>query len=134
MVIAIQVLNFNVRKEVYFAEIEIEPLNQASTRTPVVASISRFPSVERDISIVVSEDVPWAAIERSVRAVGGDLLEELSLFDVFRHERIGMNRKALGISLRFRAANRTLSAEEVEEKQAACLTRLSEAFGATLRG
>jgi phenylalanyl-tRNA synthetase beta chain len=125
---------FNIRKEVYFSEIEIEPLNQASTRAHVVASISRFPSVERDISIVVSEDVPWAAIERSVRAVGGELLEELNLFDVFRHERIGLNRKALGISLRFRAANRTLSAEEVEEKQAACLTHLSEAFGATLRG
>ncbi len=125
---------FNIRKEVYFSEIEIEPLNQASIRPLVVASISRFPSVERDISIVVSEDIPWAAIERSVRAVGGELLEELNLFDVFRHERIGLNRKALGISLRFRAANRTLSAEEVEEKQAACLTRLSEAFGATLRG
>lgn len=125
---------FNVRKEVFFAEIKIEPLNQASTRTLVAASISRFPSVERDISVVVSEDVPWAAIERSLRAVGGELLEELSLFDVFRHERIGLNRKALGISLRFRAANRTLSAEEVEEKQASCITRLSEAFGATLRG
>jgi len=126
--------HFNVRKEVFYAEIEIEPLNQASSRTLGVASISRFPSVERDISVIVSEDVPWAAIERSVRAVGGELLEELSLFDVFRHERIGLNRKALGISLRFRAANRTLSSEEVKEKQSACLKRLSEAFGATLRG
>ena len=125
---------FNVRKEVFFAEIEIEPLNQTNLRTLVVGSISRFPSVERDISIVVSEDIPWAGIERSLRAVGGELLEELSLFDVFRHERIGLNRKALGIALRFRAGNRTLSAEEVEKKQAACLTRLSEEFGATLRG
>ncbi len=125
---------FDIRSEVYFAEVGIEPLGRAGFRMAAIAPISRFPVVERDLSIVVSEDVPWAAVERNVREAGGELLEDMSLFDVFRHEGLGPDRKALGISLRFRAPDRTLSAEEVEEKQAACLARLSEAFGATLRG
>jgi len=124
---------FDIRNEVYISELEIETLSQVRSPAITAVPISRFPAVERDLSIVVSEEVPWATIEKAVRKAGGELLEELSLFDVFRHERIGPNRKALGFSLRFRAKDHTLSAEEVEDILAASFQRLSQGFGATLR-
>lgn len=124
---------FNIRNEVFFAELEIEPLYKSGSPRKTAASLSRFPVVERDISVIVSEETSWASLERTVREAGGDLLEEVNLFDIFRHKQLGQNRKAFGIALRFRASDRTLSTEEVEEIQAGCLKRLSEDFGAKLR-
>lgn len=125
--------HFDIRSDVFFAELEVESFKKVPSHADAIVPLSKFPAVERDLSIVVAEDVPWAAVEGVIREAGGELLEGLGLFDVFRHERLGPSRKALGISLRFRAPDRTLSAEEVERIQSVCLKELSGAFGATLR-
>jgi phenylalanyl-tRNA synthetase beta chain len=79
--------------------------------------------------VVVPEDVPAAEVETAVREGAGDLLERMSLFDVYRGEQIGEGNKSLALRLEFRAADRTLTDEEVAERRAAVERELSEIGG-----
>ena len=88
--------------------------------------------VRQDIAVVVPEDVPAARVEEAVRAGGGDLLESLAVFDLYRGDQVGAGRKSLALRLEFRAPDRTLTDEEVAERRAA-IEREVEALGGGLR-
>ena len=96
-------------------------------------AVSTFPAVVQDIAVVLDEDVPAADVEDVVRAAGGDLLERLRLFDVYRGEQVGEGSKSLALRLEFRASNRTLTDEEVAEVRARIESELGE-LGGKLRG
>jgi phenylalanyl-tRNA synthetase beta chain len=95
--------------------------------------VSTFPAVVQDIAVVVDDDVPAADVEATVRAAGGDLLERLRLFDVYRGEQVGEGSKSLALRLEFRAPDRTLTDEEVAEVRARIEQDLAE-LGGKLRG
>ena len=82
--------------------------------------------------MVVPEDVPAARVEAAVREGGGDLLESLRVFDLYRGEQVGAGRKSLALRLEFRAPDRTLTDEEVAERRAA-IEREIEKLGGGLR-
>ena len=69
-----------------------------------------------------------------MRAAGGELLEDVALFDVFRAESLGGGRKSLAFSLRFRAPDRTLTDAEIAELRTAAIDAVTSTHGATLRG
>ncbi|MCB1027521.1 MAG: phenylalanine--tRNA ligase subunit beta, partial [Microthrixaceae bacterium] len=75
--------------------------------------VSRYPAAVMDLAFVVDEAVPAAALRRALTEAGGDLLERLSLFDEFRGDSIGEHHKSLAWSVTLRAADRTLSDDEV---------------------
>jgi phenylalanyl-tRNA synthetase beta chain len=93
---------------------------------------SMFPAVVQDIAVVVDEDVPAAEVEEAIREAGGDLLERVALFDLYRGEQVGEGRKSLALRLEFRAPDRTLTDEEVAERRAEIERRLAE-IGGSLR-
>ncbi len=97
-------------------------------------SISPFPPVLLDVALVVDEHVPSADLADALRDGAGDLLEEVSLFDVYSGEQVGEGRRSLAYQLRFRAPDRTLTAEEANEARDAAVAAASERFGAVLRG
>jgi phenylalanyl-tRNA synthetase beta chain len=101
--------------------------------TDVYGDVTSFPAVLQDIAVVVAEDVPAAAVVEAVRAGGGDLLAGVELFDVYRGEQVGEAEKSLALRLSFRAADRTLTDEEVAERRAAIEAALAE-IGGRLRG
>ena len=101
--------------------------------TPGYRPVSTFPAVIQDIAVVVAEDVPAADVEAAVRTAGGDLLERLRLFDVYRGEQVGEGSKSLALRLEFRAPDRTLTDEEVVEVRARIEQELAE-IGGKLRG
>ena len=96
-------------------------------------NISRFPSIRRDISIIVSEAVSYRSIQTSIRSVAPDFLNEIVLFDVFQDERIGIDHKSFALGLLFQAASHTLTDEEVEEAIEVILSSLNIQYGAKLR-
>lgn len=103
---------------VLVAEIEID-LSQ-SGELGATREIPRFPATCRDIAVVAPLSLPFASIEKELRAANEKLLESISPFDVFTDpsgEKLPADRKSLAISLTFRASDRTLTNEEV---QAAC--------------
>ena len=94
--------------------------------------MTSVPAVRQDVAVVVPEEVPAASVEAAVRAGGGDLLESLSVFDLYRGEQVGDGRKSLALRLEFRAPDRTLTDEEVAERRAA-IEREVERLGGGLR-
>jgi phenylalanyl-tRNA synthetase beta chain len=88
--------------------------------------------VIQDIAVVVDDDVLAAEVEAAVREGGGELLERVTLFDVYRGEQVGEGKKSLALRLEFRAPDRTLTDEEVAELRAA-IERALEELGGKLR-
>ena len=75
-------------------------------------SVSPFPAVFQDVSLVVDDDADASAVVAAVRDGAGELLEDVRLFDVYTGPQIGEGRKSLTLALRFRAADRTLTEDE----------------------
>ncbi|MGW4097896.1 MULTISPECIES: phenylalanine--tRNA ligase subunit beta [unclassified Mycobacterium] len=97
-------------------------------------SVSPFPAVFQDISVVVGDEVAAAAVVDAVRDGAGELLEDVRLFDVYTGPQIGEGRKSLTLALRFRAADRTLTEDEASAARDAAVAVAGERVGAVLRG
>jgi len=113
-------------------ELDLECL-MASSKEPQYFDIPRFPALQIDIALVVSEDVGCAQVEEVIREAGGPLLRELRLFDLYRGEQVGEGYKSLAFSLTFYALNRTLTDEEVLALRDGIVKALVEKLGARLR-
>ena len=96
--------------------------------------VSPFPAVFQDLSLVVASDVPAQAVIDAVRDGAGELLEDVSLFDVFTGTQVGEGRKSLTLALRFRAGDRTLTEDEASAARDSALAVAGERLGAQLRG
>ena len=114
-------------------ELDVDALAEIVTKAPGYEPVSTFPAVIQDIAVVVGDDVPAADVEAAVRIGGGDLLERLRLFDVYRGEQVGEGSKSLALRLEFRAPDRTLTDDEVAEVRGRIEQDLAE-LGGKLRG
>ncbi|MFI2485945.1 phenylalanine--tRNA ligase subunit beta [Promicromonospora kroppenstedtii] len=116
-------------------EVDLTVLVGAASGEPVSATpVSAFPAAKEDFAFVVDGDVPAEAVRSAIVAGAGELLEDVALFDVFTGEQVGEGKKSLAYSLRLRAADRTLSAQEVRAVRDAVVESASEKVGAVLRG
>jgi len=115
-------------------EVDLDVL-VAAAGTPVQARpVSPQPVVKEDVALVVAADVPSALVGRALREGGGELLEDVRLFDVYTGEQVGEGRKSLAFALRMRAPDRTLTAEESASVRRAAVALAAERHGAVLRG
>ncbi|GAA1561508.1 phenylalanine--tRNA ligase subunit beta [Streptomyces globosus] len=115
-------------------ELDLDRL-AAAGGTPVESPrISSFPVATQDVALIVDASVPAADVEAALRKGAGELLESLRLFDVFTGEQVGEGKKSLAYALRFRAADRTLTAEESTAARVAAVALTAERTGAVLRG
>ncbi len=96
-------------------------------------SVSRFPSVRRDLAVVIDRTVPAGDVESAVREVLASVLTEFTVFDLYDGERIDSNKKSLGIGLTLQHASRTLVDNETNAFIDAVVGCLAERFGARLR-
>ena len=95
--------------------------------------LPRFPAVERDLAVVVSEEVPAVALLATIAAAGGELLESLTAFDEYRAAQLGEGVRSIAFALTFRSPERTLTDSEVDSLMASIRTRLETAHGARPR-
>jgi phenylalanyl-tRNA synthetase beta chain len=102
-------------------------------RTPDARPVSRFPSADVDIALVVADEVAADDVAAVLARAGGELLESVELFDVFRGGPVGEGRRSLAFRLRFCADDRTLTDEEVGRQRLACIDAAGAAVGAVLR-
>ncbi|MFF1797963.1 phenylalanine--tRNA ligase subunit beta, partial [Kitasatospora sp. NPDC058263] len=97
-------------------------------------AVSAFPVATQDVALIVDGAVPAAEVEAALRAGAGELLEAIRLFDVFTGEQVGEGKKSLAYALRFRAADRTLTADEASAAREAAVAEAVARTGAVLRG
>jgi phenylalanyl-tRNA synthetase beta chain len=114
-------------------EIDAAPLIAAATvGEERYEDVTTFPAVYQDLAVVVPAAVPASDVRAAVMAGGGELLRAAEVFDLFEGEQLGEGRKSLALNLEFRAADRTLTDEEVAERREAIKAKLDE-IGGSLR-
>jgi phenylalanyl-tRNA synthetase beta chain len=101
-------------ERVIVAEVAVAGLSGGSPAPVRAVAPSRVPSVERDLAVVVADDVPAAAVAATIRDRAGGLLTDLRLFDVYRGAPLPDDRKSLAWRLTLQATDRTLTDAEVE--------------------
>jgi phenylalanyl-tRNA synthetase beta chain len=114
-------------------ELELTRL-QAAMPGPVQApGISGYPVATQDVALLVPDFTPVADVEAALRDGAGELLESIRLFDVYTGEQVGEGNKSLAYTLRFRAPDRTLTAEETTAARDAAVALAADRVGAQLR-
>lgn len=122
------------RQRVGWLEIDLGlVLSTLARRSPLAAPVSRFPSSDIDLAFVVADDVPAAALSSTLRRAGGELLESVRLFDVYRGPGVPPGTRSLAYRLRFCAFDRTLTDAEVGELRQHCIDEIASAHAGTLR-
>jgi phenylalanyl-tRNA synthetase beta chain len=103
-------------------------------RTVAYEDVTSFPEIREDLAVVVSEEVPAAAVIELVRDTGAPLLQSAEVFDVYRNpERLGEGNVSLALRLSYRAPDRTLTDEEVAGKRKAISDALAAKLGGKVR-
>jgi phenylalanyl-tRNA synthetase beta chain len=131
-------LHPSVRRElglptpVFVFEIALAALSTA--RVPGYAPVSRFPSVRRDIAVVVSDEVGVGRLLDGIRRNSPATLNDSAVFDLYRGEGVVAGKKSVAIGLTFRSDSRTLDDTEVDGFVEAIVGGLEAEFGAELRG
>jgi phenylalanyl-tRNA synthetase beta chain len=122
-----------LRDAVCVAEVDLAPLGDVAQFVPRVTRIPEQPAMQRDLNFVLAEDVTWQALAIEVERHAGPLLEQVRFAGQFRGPQLGAGKKSYVVSLTFRAANRTLTSDEVDTVQQQIVAGCSQALSATLR-
>ncbi|WP_314173302.1 phenylalanine--tRNA ligase subunit beta [Streptomyces winkii] len=115
-------------------ELDLDAVERAGGDVVTAPRVSAFPVATRDVALVVDESVPAERVEAALREGAGELLESVRLFDVFTGEQLGGGKKSLAYALRFRAVDRTLTADEASAARDAAVDSAVGRTGAALRG
>lgn len=100
---------------------------------PAFSPLSSFPSVRRDLALIVEESVTAGAIARTIENVAGELLQDLRVFDVYRGKGVDSGRKSVALGLTLQDSSRTLNDTEVTDIIEKVVATLGKELGATLR-
>ncbi len=123
---------FDIKKNVFAFEIDLEPL--LSREIPFVKETSRFPSVRRDIAVLMPDDVTFDKVEKCIKSAAGPYLERVIVFDVYAGEKLKDGYKSLAIGLIFNNVSSTLRDEDVDPAIQGVVSELEHHLGAQLRG
>jgi phenylalanyl-tRNA synthetase beta chain len=95
--------------------------------------LPKFPPADRDIAVVVDEGLTYRTIRAEIERAGGELIEEITLFDVYLGKQVPPGKKSLAYSIRYRSTEKTLTDEEVDEVHRKVVSELEKNLGITLR-
>lgn len=123
---------YDIAERVYIVDLELDKICKRANFVVKYKGIAKFPSVNRDLSLVMDRDITAYTVESVIRARSGKILEEIRLFDIYEGDRIEDGKKSLAYSLIFRDKNKTLEEADITKKISEILEGLSE-IGVTLR-
>ena len=109
------------------------PREPVARTTPMYRPLSPFPGVDRDLALLVPYDVPTSSVSNEIRDVGGTLLEQVTVFDLYRGDGVAEGHRSLGFRLRLQAWDRTLKDEEVDRVVEKIVKHLQEGLGVEQR-
>lgn len=119
--------------DTYVAEISLESLYTHSGHVAVYKDLPRFPAMQRDIALVLDQNVEVDKLITLIKQEAGQLLEAVDVFDVFTGSKLGENKKSIAISLVYRHKERTLTDEEITTLHQKVVSSLEQTFNAELR-
>ncbi|HEX4951074.1 MAG TPA: phenylalanine--tRNA ligase subunit beta [Blastocatellia bacterium] len=124
---------YKFKQPVFIAEINFGALLQTEAREARYQPLPKFPTVSRDIAVLIDRSVSWAEIAGTIQSLSLPQLENLRLFDLYVGPELPAGKHSLALSLRLRAADRTLTEAEINELYERVVMTLQAQFGAELR-
>jgi phenylalanyl-tRNA synthetase beta chain len=125
---------FSIKQPVYTLYIDWEKLiSFTNNKETIYQPVSKFPQVQRDLSILIDKKVAYGEIENVVKSLQIKKLENLQLFDVFENEKLGENKKSLAINFTFIDKEKTLTDDEVETMLNKIISNLETKLNAIIR-
>ncbi len=124
---------YGMKKPMLIGEINLDKVIEHVTDEKQYEPLPKYPAVDRDLAIVVSQDVLVAEIESIVKDIGKDLLESFKVFDIYEGDQIEEGKKSIAFSLVFRRQDRTLKEEEIQEIVSKIRGALEEKLNASVR-
>jgi len=125
--------NYRLSERVYIMQVNLEEIIRVAGGLKEYKPLPKYPAIERDIAIVVPQDILAADVYADIRKNAGTLLDKISLFDVYQGEQIKSGYKSMAFSLRFQASDRTLTDEEVNAIHEKIAESLKNNYNAELR-
>lgn len=122
---------FELSGTVCLLEIDLEKLLTKVTGVKEYQSVPRFPGATRDIALVLDEQVPYRSVEEIIR--DSPLVTQTVLFDIYRGDPVPEGKKSFAVRIIYQSPTRTLTDEEVDQRQQRMLDKLQQELGATLR-
>ena len=107
--------NFDIDTDCFVAEIDVLPLFENVNDNIKYKALPKFPAAERDIAVLVDKTALVGDLEATIAKASGQLLESIKLFDVYEGDRIPEDKKSVAFAISFRAADRSLTSEEVNK-------------------
>ncbi len=125
--------NYKFRQPVFVAEIDLQTVLAEKEQTILYHPLSVYPSVERDVSLLLKRTVSFAEIKQVIESQGFELLRKVEFVDVYEGKGVADDERSLTIRLVYRSDERTLIESEVESVHNRILQKTEEKFGAKQR-
>ena len=124
---------YDIPVRVYIAELDFEEIIKQSTLEVSYRPLPKYPSVDRDIAVVVAEEITAGQVEEIIKNKGGKLVEEVKLFDIYRGSQIQQGYKSMAYSIIYRSDEKTLEEEDISKVHNKIINSLINQVGAALR-
>ncbi len=125
---------FDIKQPVYFADFAWDVLmKKAAANKPAFQEIARFPSVQRDLAMIVPKQLQYEEVEKSVQKIRLSNLKDIKLFDIFESEKLGEGKKSLAVSFTFLDNEKTLTDKEIDNWMNKIMITLEKDLQAEIR-
>ena len=124
---------YDMGVKIYCCEMNFNTIVKMANTEHYYSPLPKYPSTCRDIALLVDEDINVAEIEAVIKSKGTEILEDVVLFDVYRGKQVPEGQKSAAFTLTYRAADRTLTDEEVVKVHDRILIALKNDLNAVLR-
>jgi len=128
--------NFAKEKKIentYYAEIILDDLAASKPAKVKSPTISKYPSISRDISLVVKQDVKASELIKLIKKIGGKLVKDVEVFDIYQGEHIEKGYKSISLSITYEDSEKTLKVEDINPVHERILNEIKLGFEATQR-
>ncbi len=125
--------NYEISQDVYYGEVDIDFLTSLPEKRFETKDVSKYQSVERDIAVVVDENVTNEELMSAIKSACGKIFYDVELFDVYRNASLGDNKKSVAYKITFLSNEKTLTSDEINSAFNKVVRSLEFRFGAKLR-
>ncbi|MTI68222.1 MAG: phenylalanine--tRNA ligase subunit beta [Firmicutes bacterium] len=125
--------NYGIKERVYALELDLEITSILTNLKNKYKELPKYPAINRDMAIVLDEEILVKEIEKIIKETGGELIEDITLFDVYKGEQIPEGKKSVAYSVTYRSYERTLKDEEVSKIHKEIVELIKDKLQATLR-
>jgi phenylalanyl-tRNA synthetase beta chain len=125
--------DFEIKKEIWYAEFDTKAVVKFSKHTTSFKEPSKFPAVRRDLAMILNDDISFSKIESLAFKQVRGLLKEVNLFDVYKDDKLGTQKKSYAVSFLLQDEKKTLTDQEVDNVMEQLIRTFEKELGAAIR-